>query len=129
MAAMTAAQMLQGEQNRQKAAKVNEAEVRYGPWTGNRQLASVPNQSMDTAQQGVTGIYGQMQNEKKSSLQDKLTQAQINRLNMLSGKGGVMSQGQGLSPVRGYNMEMDVGGWGGADESYMRQNPWMTRNG
>lgn len=134
MAAMTAAQMMQGQQNREKQMKMDEARIRYSPWSklGPSEMQSVPNNSVDTAQQGYTGITGQMQAEKKSGLQDKLTQAQIDRLNMLNGKGGApMNQGQG--PVRGY--ENPAGyqnqGWmdlmnqqpSGANQ-YMKQSPW-----
>ncbi len=124
MAAMTAAQMMQGQQNREKQMKMDEARIRYSPWNhlGQGEMASVPNNSVDTAQQGYAGITGQMQAEKKSGLQDKLTEAQIKRLEMYNGKtqpGGSMMNEYQQSPVRGYQL----GGQSGADQ-YMQQNPW-----
>lgn len=131
MAAMAAAQMLQAEANADSKRKVDSAGIRYAPFTGMSQLPFTPDKTMDIAQQGATGIYGQMQNQKKSDLGDKLTQAQIDRLNSLSGKGGApMNQGQG--PVRGYEnpaqanqhwMDLMNKQGGGADQ-YMQQNPW-----
>lgn len=125
MAAMTAAQMLQGEQNRQQQMKMDEARIRYSPWSklGPNEMQSQPNQSVDTAQQGYAGITGQLQAQKKSGLQDKLTEAQIKRLEMLNGKtqpgGSMMNEYE--APVRGYSL----GGASGADQ-YMQQNPWST---
>ena len=132
MAALTAAQMVQGEQNAANKRRVDAAGIRYSPWSGISQLPSTGSTAVDTAQQGYTGITGQMQNEKSTGLKDKLTQAQIDRLNMLSGKGGgQMNEGQG--PVRGYEnpAPLQNQGWmdlmnqqpSGANQ-YTRKNPW-----
>lgn len=81
MAAMTAAQMLQGQQNAEAKRKVDAAGIRYSPWTKISQLPFTPNTEVSTAQQGYAGITGQMQNGKRAGLEDALIQAQTNRLN------------------------------------------------
>lgn len=124
MAAMTAAQMLQGQQNREKQMKMDEARIRYSPWNplGADQMKSVPNNSVGTAQQGYAGITGQMQEQKDSSFQDKLREAQLKRLEMYDGKtrpgGSMMNEYE--APVRGYQL----GGSSNGADHYMRKNPW-----
>lgn len=126
MAGMTALQMLQGNQNQEDQKRLTAAGIRYSPWSGISQIGGAPETGADTLQQGVTGIYGQMQNQKKSDMQDKLTQAQIDRLSMLSGKskpgGSLMNEYQ--AAPRGY----DLNGANGADR-YMQANPWATTGG
>lgn len=112
MAAMTAGQMLQGQQNKDQERKANAAGLRYAPWTGNRQIASVPNDSMDKAIQGYTGFTGQQAADKRSGLQDRLIEAQIARLNggQTAPGGSMMNQYQEMP--RGYENPM------------AQQNPW-----
>ena len=130
MAAMAAAQMLQGAQNAAEKRKIDSAATRYSPWTGISKLESVPNQEASTAMQGYTGITGQMQNQKTADLQDKYLEARTNRLNAggadVSIAGGSFmnnpayhESGYGAAPegapVRGYN------------NPYSNANLWQQR--
>lgn len=70
MAAMAAAQMVQGAQNAAEKRKVDAAGIRYSPWTKISQLPYTPDTEAQTALQGYAGVTGQMQNEKRSKLED-----------------------------------------------------------
>lgn len=134
MAAMTAAQMLQGQQNAEAKRKVDAAGIRYSPWTKISQLPFTPNTEVSTAQQGYAGITGQMQNGKRAGLEDALLQAQTNRLN---GNGAPTTPGgsfmndpafhQGGGDmandlmVRGYDKNA---GTRGGFKTYSNPSPW-----
>lgn len=112
MAAMTAAQMLQGQQNADQQRKANAAAIRYSPWTGISKINTVPNDSVDKAIQGYTGFQGQQSAGQRAGLQDRLMEAQIQRLNKgnTTPGGSMMNDYQDMP--RGYENPM------------AQQNPW-----
>jgi len=115
MAAMTAAQMMQAESNRQNKKEVDAAGIRYSPWTGVRDLPDNPSTWANTAQQGATGIAGFMNQNQNNQDQSRLNEAQINFYNRIGAPDG---SGQGSVP-RGYEADQ----MGGAD-FYMSKDPY-----
>jgi hypothetical protein len=127
MAAMAAAQMLQGAQNAESKRQVDAAGIRYSPWTKISQLPFTPDKEADTAMQGYAGVTGQMQNQKSGALNDRLTEAQIQYMNSRSGGaqpgGSLMDQyDPDAELVRGY--ELNPGIKSGVDH-YASRNPWQ----
>lgn len=116
MAAMTAAQMLQNQDNADRKRKVDAAGIRYSPWSGISKLPFEADRTVDTAIQGYTGVTGQMQADEDRTFDKKLKEAQ---LAAWEARAAAMRPKPGGSMMNLYQPNQAT-----QDPWAMQQNPW-----